>query len=81
MFESVPMIQIRNVPDGLHKELKARAAQNGMTLSDYLLGELRTLATRPTMKEWVARAEKLTPVELDETPAEAIAAERARRPI
>jgi plasmid stability protein len=75
------MIQIRNVPDDLHRELKARAAHNGMTLSDYLLGELRTLAARPTMKEWVARAEKLTPVELDETPAEAIAAERARRPI
>jgi plasmid stability protein len=75
------MIQIRNVPDDLHRELKARAAQNGMTLSDYLLSELQMLAPRPTMKEWLARAEKLTPVELDETPAEAIAAERARRPI
>jgi plasmid stability protein len=75
------MIQIRNVPDDLHRELKARAAQNGKTLSDYLLGELRTLAARPTMQEWLARTERLTPVELDETPAEAIAAERARRPI
>ncbi len=75
------MIQIRNVPDDLHRELKARAAQNGKTLSDYLLGELRTLAARPTMQEWVARAAKLAPVELDETPAEAIAAERARKPI
>jgi antitoxin FitA len=75
------MIQIRNVPDDLHRELKVRAAQNGMTLSDYLLGELRTLAARPTMQEWLARAAKLTPVELDETPAEAIAAERARKPI
>lgn len=75
------MIQIRNVPDDLHRELKARAAQNGKTLSDYLLGELRTLAARPTMQEWLARTERLAPVELDETPAEAIAAERARRPI
>ncbi|HUA73380.1 MAG TPA: hypothetical protein VL988_01320 [Solirubrobacteraceae bacterium] len=75
------MIQIRNVPDDLHKELKARAAQNGKTLSDYLLDELRLLSPRPTMQEWVARAAKLTPVELDETPAEAIAAERARKPI
>lgn len=75
------MIQIRNVPDDLHRELKARAAQNGKTLSDYLLDELRTLATRPTMQEWVARAAKLTPIEVDETPAEAIAAERARKPL
>lgn len=75
------MIQIRNVPADLHRELKARAAQNGMTLSDYLLGELRTFGGRPTMKQWLAKTEKLTPVELDETPAEAIAAERARKPI
>jgi plasmid stability protein len=75
------MIQIRNVPDELHRELKVRAAQNGMTLSDYLLRELRTFAGRPTMQEWLAKTEKLTPVELDETPAEAIAAERARKPI
>jgi plasmid stability protein len=75
------MIQIRNVPDDLHRELKARAAQNGMTLSDYMLRELRTLAPRPTMEEWLARAAKLKPVEVDETPAEAIAAERARKPI
>jgi antitoxin FitA len=75
------MIQIRNVPDELHRELKVRAAQSGMTLSDYLLRELSTLAVRPTMKEWLASAERLTPVDVDETPAEAIAAERARRPI
>ena len=75
------MIQIRNVPDQLHRELKARAALNGLTLSDYLLGEIRTFADRPTMQEWLAKTEKLTPVELGETPAEAIAAERARKPI
>jgi plasmid stability protein len=75
------MIQIRNVPDDLHRELKARAAQNGKTLSDYLLDELRMLAARPTMQEWVARAARLTPIEVDETPAEAIAAERARKPL
>jgi plasmid stability protein len=75
------MIQIRNVPDQLHRELKARAALNGMTLSDYLLGELRSLAARPTMHEWLAKAESLEQVESDETPAEAIAAERERRPV
>jgi plasmid stability protein len=75
------MIQIRNVPDQLHRELKSRAALNGMTLSDYLLGELRSLAVRPTMREWLAKAESLESVESDETPAEAIRAERERRPV
>jgi Antitoxin FitA-like, ribbon-helix-helix len=36
------MVQIRNVPDALHRKLKARAADSGQTLSDYLLAELRT---------------------------------------
>src|SRR3954449_12075974 len=43
------MIQIRNVPDELHRALKARAARSGMTLSDFLLAELRSLSVRPTM--------------------------------
>lgn len=72
------MIQIRNVPDALHRELKVRAAQSGMTLSDYLLSELRALAVRPTMREWLARSEGWAPVESGERPADAIAAERER---
>ena len=40
------MIQIRNVPDQLHRDLEARAASAGMTLSNYLLAELRALAVR-----------------------------------
>ena len=55
------MIQIRNVPDQSHRELKSRAALNGMTLSDYLLGELRALAARPTMQEWLAESETWEP--------------------
>ena len=43
------MIQIRNVPDALHRRLKARAAEAGMSLSDYLLAELRRSAERPTL--------------------------------
>ncbi len=72
------MIQIRNVPDELHRELKARAARSGMTLSDFLLGELRTLAVRPTMREWLDQAARFEPVDVAEAPAEAIAAERRR---
>jgi antitoxin FitA len=74
------MIQIRNVPDALHRELKVRAAQTGMTLSDYLLAELQALAVRPTMREWLARSEGWAPVETSETPAAVIAAERERTP-
>jgi plasmid stability protein len=72
------MIQIRNVPDELHRELKARAARAGMTLSDYLLDELRALAVRPTMQEWLEQSTAWEPVEVSESPAEALAAERNR---
>jgi antitoxin FitA len=72
------MIQIRNVPEELHRELKARAALAGQTLSDYLLTELRALAVRPTMREWLARSEAWTPVEVGEPPVTALAAERSR---
>jgi plasmid stability protein len=73
------MVQIRNFPDELHRELKARAAQSGMTLSDYLLQEMRNLAVRPTMREWAEEVRKEEPVEVGISPAEAIRAERDRR--
>jgi hypothetical protein len=41
------MVQIRNVASDLHRELKARAALEGMSLSDYLLRELRHALDRP----------------------------------
>jgi plasmid stability protein len=73
------MVQIRNVPDGLHRELKARAARAGMTLSDYLLEELRNLAVRPTMREWAEEVRKLTPVEVSQSPTEVLREERDQR--
>jgi plasmid stability protein len=52
------MIQIHNVPDALHRKLKSRAAVEGMSLSDYLLAELRRVAERPTpencARDWSA---------------------------
>lgn len=45
------MIQVRNVPDALHRGLKARAAMAGMSLSDYLLAEIKEIAERPTLSE------------------------------
>jgi plasmid stability protein len=78
-LNSMPsMIQVRNVPDELHRDLKVRAAQTGMTLSDYLLAELRALAVRPTMREWLASSEQWEPVEVEESPAATLAAERNR---
>lgn len=56
------MIQIRNVPDELHRTLKARAARAGMSLSDYLLNEVRAAATRPTLEEFLERLKRRRPV-------------------
>lgn len=49
------MVQIRNVPDALHRKLKVRAADAGQTLSDYLLAELERVAARPTRAEMLSR--------------------------
>lgn len=62
------MIQIRNVPDDLHRTLKVRAAKMGMTLSDYLLSEIERVAEKPTLQELVDRLAQREPVELDEPP-------------
>ena len=62
------MIQIRNVPDDLHRTLKVRAAKAGMTLSDYLLSEIEQVAAKPTLAEMMERLRQREPVELDETP-------------
>src|ERR1700677_676743 len=56
------MIQVRNVPDALHRSLKARAAMAGMSLSDYLLVELREIAERPTLVEFRERLHKRKPL-------------------
>jgi len=72
------MIQIRNVPDTLHRRLKSRAAVAGMSLSDYLLGEIREVAQRPTIEELRARLEQRSRVTPSLPPAEAVRAERDR---
>ncbi len=73
------MIQIRNVPDALHRKLKARAALNGMSLSDYLLSELREIADVPTLREWQQKLETRQPVKLSVSAADIIRAERDAR--
>jgi hypothetical protein len=56
------MIQIRNVPDEIHRALKVRAAKEGMTLSGYLLREVSRLAERPTLEELFERARGRKPL-------------------
>jgi plasmid stability protein len=73
------MVQIRNLPDDLHRKLKSRAALSGMSLSDYLMAEIRQIAARPTMEEMRERLLKLPPVDLPESPADIIRAERDSR--
>jgi plasmid stability protein len=70
------MIQIRNVPDALHRRLKSRAALAGMSLSDYLLSGIREMAERPTLEELRARLERRSAVTPTVPPAEAIRAQR-----
>ena len=62
------MVQIRNVPDALHRKLKSRAANSGQTLSDFLLAELERLAARPTRDEMLTRIHSRKRVTL-KTPA------------
>ena len=62
------MIQIRNVPDDLHRKLKVRAARSGMTLSDYLLSEIEQVADKPSLQEWLEMVKHHETVELDEPP-------------
>jgi plasmid stability protein len=73
------MVQIRNVPDALHRKLKARAAIEGVSLSDLLLTEIRRLAERPSVEEIRQRIAQRSPVRLSLSAAEAIRQERDSR--
>ncbi len=73
------MVQIRNVPSELHRRLKARAALAGMTLSDYLLREIRRVAERPSVEELRARLRERPTARPSVSPARAVRAERDAR--
>lgn len=70
------MVQIRNVPDTLHRKLKSRAADSGQTLSDFLLAELERLAARPTRDEMLTRIHSRKRVTLKTPAAVVIRGER-----
>jgi plasmid stability protein len=73
------MIQVRNVPDALHRGLKARAAMAGMSLSDYLLAELKEIAEKPTLAELRERLHQRKSVSAQIDTARLIREERERR--
>jgi antitoxin FitA len=73
------MIQIRNVPVDVHRRLKSRAALAGLSLSDYLLLELRRNLERPTRQELLERLSGRIPVTPRHSPAAMVRRERDRR--
>lgn len=66
------MIQVRNVPDQLHGVLKARAAREGMSLSDFIKRELERMAERPTMQEWLEMTRRNKPILGNRTSAQIV---------
>ena len=72
------MIQVRNVPDQLHRKLKVRAAEQGVSLSDYILQELRRFAERLSPQELAERARTITRDDFVPSPAEILRTERDR---
>jgi antitoxin FitA len=78
-FNMSKMIQLRNVPDALHRSLKARAAMAGMSLSDYLLAEIKEVAERPTLAELRERLHQRQPVNAEFDSARLVREEREAR--
>lgn len=72
-------IQVRGVPDHVHRILKVRAAQSGLSMSEYLLQELIAIAERPTMDEIIDRIARREPVRKGLDSARAVRAERESR--
>jgi plasmid stability protein len=73
------MIQVRNVPDQLHRTLKVRAAEQGISLSDYILIELRRVAERVSPQQLAERARVIVRDDFTPSPAALLRAERTRR--
>ena len=74
------MLQIRNVPDDVHRQLKARAALAGQSLSEFALAELRKTLEKPTRAEVLARIASRPPMDIpSEDVVTIIRAEREAR--
>ncbi len=73
------MIQLRHVPDALHRKLKARAALAGLPLSDYLIRKVRKIAEQPTPEEMRERLRQREQYRGKTSPTDVVRAERDTR--
>jgi plasmid stability protein len=73
------MVQIRNVSPELHRRLKTRAATEGLSMSDFVLREVRKALDRPTRQEVLDRLRALPVRRLRRSAAEILRAERDSR--
>ena len=73
------MLQIRNVPDSLHRRLKARAAMEGVSMSLYVLREIERALARPSRQELLQAIREQPEAVLDRSPADVLREERGRR--
>lgn len=73
------MVQIRNVPSELHRRLKSRAALEGMSMSDFVLREVKKTLDRPTRQEVLERLRTLPLSRLRRSAADVIRGERDSR--
>lgn len=71
------MLQVRNVPDALHRRLKMRAASRGETLTEYVLEILTRADSEPTLAEWLEELRSLPQTKLTVSPADLIRKARA----
>lgn len=66
------MLQIRNVPDDVHRQLKSRAAREGVSMSHFVLREIERILQRPSQEELLAAIARLPEVTPKESPADVL---------
>ncbi len=73
------IIQMKNVPDDLHQELRRRSRRSGMTVRDYVIALIARDQSRPTLEEWLEEVAGDAPVRVSGSPAGAVRDGREER--
>lgn len=73
------MVQIRNLPEKTHRKLKARAASEGLTITDYVTRLITRDLEKPSIREWLKMVESRPKVHLDPPPEVLIREDRDSR--
>lgn len=79
MLAFVANLQIKDLPDPLHEELRRRAAAEGITVRSYVLRLIEADQQVPTRSEWLDRVRRRRPVDVSEDVAGAVRRDRAER--